>query len=133
MPAKKDLQDILNNIDPYLVNESFIFMTSKEPINSLINSLNPIAMFIENEGSTLVVAKDTADKNSIHYDAVFKCISLGVHSSLESSGLIATLSSELLKHDIPANVFAGYFHDHIFVPNDKSEKALEIISSIGRP
>ena len=131
MPAKKDLQDILNNIDPYLVDESFIFMTSKEPINNLVNSLDPIAMFIENEGSTLVITKDKADKNSIPYDIVFRCISLGVHSSLESSGLIATISGELLKQNIPANVFAGYFHDHIFVPYDKSEEALEIISLIG--
>ena len=33
--------------------------------------------------------------------------------------------------DIPANIFAGYFHDHIFVPNNMAKKALEIISSIG--
>ena len=131
MSAKKDLQDILKAINPSLVDEFFIFMTSKEPINNLVNSLNPIAMFIENEGSTLVITKEIADRNSIHYDAVFKCISLGVHSSLESSGLIAIISGELSKQDIPANVFAGYFHDHIFVPYDKSEEALEIISLIG--
>tara|TARA_B100000214_G_scaffold63798_1_gene42005 strand:- start:11255 stop:11656 length:402 start_codon:yes stop_codon:yes gene_type:complete len=130
MSAKKDLQDILKAINPSLVDEFFIFMTSKEPINNLVNSLNPIAMFIENEGSTLVITKEIADRNSIHYDAVFKCISLGVHSSLESSGLIAIISGELSKQDIPANVFAGYFHDHIFVPSNKAEKALEIISSI---
>jgi hypothetical protein len=106
-------------------------MTSQEPIKELVNSLNPLATFIENEGSTLVITKEMADKNSIHYETIFKCISLSVHSSLESSGLIATLSGELSKQDIPTNVFAGYFHDHIFVPNDMAKKALEIISSIG--
>ena len=131
MSAKENLKEILENLNPYLVKESFIFMTSKEPIKELVNSLNPLATFIENEGSTLVITKEIADKNSIRYETIFKCISLSVHSSLESSGLIATLSSELSKQDIPANVFAGYFHDHIFVPNDMAKKALEIISSIG--
>ena len=130
MSAKENLKEILENLNPYLVKESFIFMTSKEPIKELVNSLNPLATFIENEGSTLVITKETADKNSIHYETIFTCISLSVHSSLESSGLIATLSGELSKQDIPANVFAGYFHDHIFVPNDMAKKALEIISSI---
>ena len=130
MSAKENLKDILENLNPYLVKDSFIFMTSQEPIKELVNSLNPLATFIENEGSTLVITKDMADKNSIHYETIFKCISLSVHSSLESSGLIATLSGELSKQNIPTNVFAGYFHDHIFIPIDKAKLALETISSI---
>ena len=89
-----------------------------------------MATFAENEGSTLVITKAIADKNFIQYETVFNCISLGVHSSLEMSGLIATISGELFKNNIPANVFSGYFHDHIFVPIDKAKLALEIISSI---
>ena len=130
MLAKKDLKDILENLYPSLVDESFVFMTSKEPINTLVNSLNPVATFTENEGSTLVITKAVADQNSIQYDTVFNCISLGVHSSLEMSGLIATISAELFKKNIPTNVFAGYFHDHIFIPIDKAKLALETISSI---
>ena len=130
MPAKTDLEDILENLHPSLVDESFVFITSKEPINVLVNSLNPVATFTEDEGSTLVITKAIADENSIQYDTVFNCISLGVHSSLEMSGLIATISGELFKNNIPANVFSGYFHDHIFVPIDKAKLALEIISSI---
>ena len=68
MSAKENLKDILENLNPYLVKDSFIFMTSQEPIKELVNSLNPLATFIENEGSTLVITKDMADKNSIHYE-----------------------------------------------------------------
>ena len=64
------------------------------------------------------------------FESGVNCISLGVHSSLEMSGLIATISGELFKNNIPANVFSGYFHDHIFVPIDKAKLALSIISSI---
>ena len=70
-----------------------------------------------------MITKAIADKNFIQYETVFNCISLGVHSSLEMSGLIATISGELFKNNIPANVFSGYFHDHIFVPIDKAKLA----------
>ena len=56
MPAKTDLEDILENLHPSLVDESYIFITSKEPINVLVDSLNPVATFTENEGSTLVLS-----------------------------------------------------------------------------
>ena len=130
MPGKRDLKDILENLHPLLVDESYVFMTSREPIDVLVNSLNPVATFTEIEGSTLVITKAIADENSVQYDTVFNCISLGVHSSLEASGLIATISGELFKNNIPANVFAGYFHDHIFIPIEKAKFAIEIISSI---
>ena len=77
MPAKTDLEDILENLLPSLIDESYVFITSKEPINVLVNSLNPVATFTEDEGSTLVITKAIADKNFIQYETVFNCISLG--------------------------------------------------------
>jgi hypothetical protein len=131
MRGQTDLKEILKNIDPHLVDESFIFMTTDQSLNAISNSLNPIASFLENEGLSLVITQATADKNAITYDSVFSCISLGVHSSLESFGLISAISKELTQNKISTNVFSGYFHDHIFVQSDKAHEALEIISKIG--
>ena len=131
MPGQTDLKKILESIDPYLVDESFIFMTTDESLSSISNTLNPIASFKENEGLSIVITQATADKNAITYDSVFSCISLGVHSSLESYGLISTISRELTKNNISTNIFSGYYHDHIFVQRDKAHEALEIISKIG--
>ena len=131
MPGQTDLKKILESIDPYLVDESFIFMTTDQSLSSISNTLNPIASFKENEGLTLVITQATADKNAITYDSVFSCISLGVHSSLESYGLISIISRELTQNNISTNVFSGYYHDHIFVQSGKADKALEIISKIG--
>ena len=131
MPGQTDLKKILESIDPYLVDESFIFMTTDQSLSSISNALNPIASFMENEGLSLVITQATADKNAITYDSVFSCISLGVHSSLESYGLISTISRELTQNNISTNVFSGYHHDHIFVQSGKADKALEIISKIG--
>jgi|TARA_B000000475_G_scaffold133548_1_gene107688 hypothetical protein len=131
MPGQTDLKKILESIDPYLVDESFIFMTTDQSLSSISNTLNPIASFKENEGLSIVITQATADKNAITYDSVFSCISLGVHSSLESYGLISTISRELTQNNISTNVFSGYYHDHIFVQSEKADKALEIISKIG--
>ena len=131
MPGQTDLKKILESIDPYLVDESFIFMTTDQSLSSISNTLNPIASFMENEGLSLVITQATADKNAITYDSVFSCISLGVHSSLESYGLISIISRELTQNNISTNVFSGYYHDHIFVQSEKADKALEIISKIG--
>ena len=131
MPGQTDLKKILESIDPYLVDESFIFMTTDQSLSSISNTLNPIASFKENEGLSIVITQATADKNAITYDSVFSCISLGVHSSLESYGLISTISKELTQNNISTNVFSGYYHDHIFVQSSKAHQALEIISKIG--
>ena len=131
MPGQTDLKKILESIDPYLVDESFIFMTTDQSLSSISNALNPIASFMENEGLSLIITQAIADKNAITYDSVFSCISLGVHSSLESYGLISTISKELTQNNISTNVFSGYYHDHIFVQSSKAHQALEIISKIG--
>ena len=120
MPGQTDLKKILESIDPYLVDESFIFMTTDQSLSSISNTLNPIASFKENEGLSIVITQATADKNAITYDSVFSCISLGVHSSLESYGLISTISRELTQNNISTNVFSGYYHDHIFVQSGKA-------------
>ena len=52
MHGQTDLKEILKNIDPHLVDESFIFMTTDQSLNAISNSLNPIASFLENEGIT---------------------------------------------------------------------------------
>ncbi len=130
MPGKTNLKEILRNINPRLLDETFVFITSSEPLEDLFNSLKPKATFLEDEGITLVINQKDADAHSLQYDGIFKCISLGVHSSLESHGLISTITRELTKHRISSNIFSVYFHDHIFVQNNLAAEALKVISSL---
>ena len=46
MPAKTDLEDILENLHPSLVDESYVFITSKEPINVLVKILSSMTLFL---------------------------------------------------------------------------------------
>ncbi|MCA9947333.1 MAG: ACT domain-containing protein, partial [Anaerolineales bacterium] len=92
--------------------------------------LEPIASFMEAEGLTLVIPKHRADAYGIPYGAVFKCITLSVHSSLEAVGLTAVIATKLAEHNISANVIAAFYHDHVFVQNGRAEEALAALEEL---
>ena len=128
--GEEDLSNILNNLQPNLLNEDYVFITLEEYSLEFSNQLDPIATFKEKEGFTLVIKEERAKEKNFEYNSVFKCISLGVHSSLTSVGLIATISKTLSDEGISCNVFSGYFHDHLFVQKSLSKKALELLNNI---
>ena len=126
----EDLSNLLNNLQPNLLNEDYVFITLEDYSFDFFNLLHPIATFEEEEGLTLVITEERAKQENFEYNSVFKCISLGAHSSLTSVGLIATISKLLSEKGISCNVFSGYFHDHLFVQKSLSKKALELLKSI---
>jgi len=75
-----------------------------------------------------VLLKNTTDRADLAYEGVFRCISLGVHSSLEAVGLTAAVTGKLAKHRISTNVTAAFFHDHIFVQSELADRAIGILS-----
>ena len=126
----ENLSNLLNNLQPNLLNEDYVFITLEDYSFDFFNLLHPIATFEEEEGLTLVISEERAKREKFEYNSVFKCISLGAHSSLTSVGLIATISKLLSDKGISCNVFSGYFHDHLFVQKSLSKEALELLKSI---
>ena len=55
-------------------------------------------------------------------------ITLNIHSSLEAVGLTAAVSQALASEAISANVVAGFYHDHIFVPRATGERAVACLT-----
>ncbi len=90
----------------------------------------PIASFDEAEGLTLVLRQTIADAAGLSYDGVFKRITLQVHSSLTAVGLTAKFTERLAAANISANVFAAFYHDHVFVPQDDAERALGVLRAL---
>lgn len=130
MTGIKELQTLLANVDPVLDERSFVFCTFPDFNSNDICRLNPIGMFQEKEGVTLIITKQQAIDSHIDYESVYKLISLNVHSSLDAVGLTAAFSAKLAKKNISANVVAAYYHDHIFVPEEKAEQALMAICEL---
>ena len=117
----------LKNLNPVLLEDEYVFCTFLSSIYGDHNKLNPIASFIEKEGLTLVVKKETAKLNNLEFKDTFKCISLNLVSSLTSVGLTALISKVLADNEISANIYAGYYHDHIFVPLEKANDAFKLL------
>lgn len=129
MSGITDINELLSSMQPALVDELFVFCTVKGQPAEYVN-LEPIATFVESEGLTLVLTKDKADEAGLQYEGVFRQITLTVHSSLEAVGLTAAVSTKLTSKGISANVIAAYYHDHIFVSDDKAEQALSALKEL---
>jgi len=125
------LQELISSMKPTLNTGEFVFITLADATYGAASHLAPIASFIEREGLTLIIPKERADVEAIHYDEIFRMITLQVHSSLSAIGLTATISRQLANKEISANIVAAYFHDHIFVPSDKADEALQALRHIG--
>ena len=130
MNGEIDLNKMLATLSPELRKGSYVFCCLDNPKDERLHLLNPLATFAEAEGLTVVINKDIADNLQIDYDGEFSCISLMVHSSLHAVGLTAAVSRVLSEVDISANIIAAYYHDHVFVPKEKTHQALDTLKSL---
>lgn len=130
MPGEESLEKLLSFMNPRLDENEFVFCSFNGSDFGEYTYLLPTAAVLEDEGISLVVSKDKADKHNLKYGTVFKKITLTVHSSLDAVGLTAIVSGKLSEKGIPANMTTGLYHDHIFVPVQRAEEALDVLSKI---
>lgn len=126
-----DLEQLLKTMKPVLGQTHYVFC-SVEGRYGDHQSLNPIASFQEREGLTLILEQDEAKAASLTYESVFRKITLSVHSSLQAVGLTAAVAECLASHGISANVVAAYYHDHVFVPQERAEEALALLQGFSK-
>ncbi len=130
MAAEEDLDKLLALLNPSLLAGDFVFCTIESAQYGDFADLQPIASYQEEEGLSLLLAKGAADTAGLAYESVFSCISLMVHSSLNAVGLTAVVSAGLAAHGISANMIAAYYHDHVYVPKDKAQLALQVLAEL---
>ena len=129
MAGETNLDNLLRSMSPELKEGDYVFCSLEHSSYGDFADAKPIACFAEEEGLSIVVLKHDAQRLGLLYEAVFRCISLRVHSSLEAVGLTAAIAGDLAGQGIAANIIAAHFHDHVFVPSDMAEQALGILSS----
>lgn len=130
MAGIEDLDKLLVLLQPSLRPGDFVFCTAGNLKYGDLAELQPIASYQEEEGLTLVLDKQAADTAGLAYESVFNCITLMVHSSLDAVGLTAAVSSKLAANGISANMIAAYYHDHVFVPKNKAQLALQLLTEL---
>ncbi len=128
MSGQTNLSDVLNFLQISCDNVEYGFANVKEANYSELPEV--IATFREAEGLTLVATKDYLVKNNISFDGTFAKLTIEVHTSLSLVGLTATLTTQLSKNNISANIVAAYYHDHIFVQYDLRQKAIDSLLSL---
>lgn len=131
MAGVTDLDTLLASMEPELQDRDFIFcsIALDAPLPA---GIDPVGMFVEKEGRTLIMAADAAALFNGLKSRPMRCISLTIHSSLEAVGLTAAISAELARHGISANVVAAFYHDHIFVASDDAERAVQTLRDLSR-
>jgi hypothetical protein len=92
--------------------------------------MKPLASIQDKEGLSLVIERGTAELAGLPTGSVFRRISLDIHSSLEAVGLTAAISTKLTEKGISANIIAGFYHDHVFVPLSRANEALQALGDL---
>jgi hypothetical protein len=97
-----------------------------------LSALEPIAIFQESEGTTVIVDEATAAHRGLAPLFRSAWITLTVHSDLHAVGLTAAVSSALADAGISCNMVAAVHHDHVFVPIESGREALRILKDLQR-
>ena len=119
----KDLRAMLTSMAPRLSERAWCFQSVSD--TSFISD-TAFAVIHEDEGACVVIPAQAASGDA----PSFAKITLEVHSDLEAVGLTAAVSNALSTSGIACNVIAGLHHDHLFVPWDRRELALQLLEKL---
>ena len=122
-PAGAVTGQMWTDLKPALYPEPYVFVTVPAPPPDI----EPFAVVREDEGLTLVLTQDQADRAGLGYDYRAARITLSIGSSLSAIGLTAEVSRTLAHAGISCNVIAGYRHDHLFVDADRGAEAAALL------
>jgi uncharacterized protein len=129
VPGETDLSKMLASLRIERRREPVTVVHLAEPVAL---GAGVMAVIAEDEGTTAVVTVAEAERRGWPVEFRAAWLTVTVHSSLEAVGLTAALAGELADVGIPCNVLAGYFHDHLLVPWDQADVAIQRLESIGR-
>lgn len=131
MIGHTNLEYLLVNAEPQLDSGEYVFASFPGAKYADLAWMKPLASMQEKEGLTLVIERAVAELAGIPIECVFSRISLDIHSSLEAVGLTAAIASRLAAKGISANIIAGFYHDHVFIPQKRGDEALQALGELG--
>lgn len=131
MNGETDLKKLLATMSPDLLPDIYVFATLT-PGTTQPEGLDPVMVFREREGLTLIVTEDAASAAGLA--ASFRCrmITLNIHSSLEAVGFLAAIMTRLAAAGMGVNPVSAFYHDHLFVPAERAEDAMELLRQLAR-
>ncbi|MFX0182406.1 MAG: ACT domain-containing protein [Candidatus Hodarchaeota archaeon] len=131
MKGISDLKTLLGSMKPKVIEGEYVFCTIS-PLQYSELRIKPLCIFHEEEGVTIIVKRNLAERNSLLYSNVWALITLTVHSDLAAIGFLATITSKLAKAGISVNVVSAYYHDHLFVPIEKTDLTMQLLFELSK-
>lgn len=125
--ALTDLGQMLAGLSPELRRGIWVYAILPEGASVPARAAAVVA---ESEGRTVVLRAEDAE--SLRLTPLFRgrWITLRVHSCLSAVGLTARVAAALAEEGVPANMLAGYSHDHLLVPENLAERALHCLQRL---
>jgi len=91
-----------------------------------------VMRFQEEEGVTLILKRNDAERENISFSYPCKMITFNIKSSLFAEGFLAMIIKHLASAEISVNAVSAFHHDHIFVPTDKAEIAFKLLTELSK-
>jgi hypothetical protein len=114
---------------PEMQDGIFVFCTIAETTD-IPTTLKPLLTFREQEGTTLVIRREEAERLGLRHQFASRLITLTVHSALEAVGFLAAITARLAEAGISVNAVSAFHHDHLFVPAHRADEALTVLQSM---
>ena len=127
MDGERNFDTLIRTMQPLLTDGIWVFRTSESGFDAATLE-TAILMFREPEGVTIISPATQCDEGLPRW----AMITLSIHSDLEAVGFLAAITTALAAIDIPVNAVSAYYHDHIFVPYERRDDALECLRCMMR-
>lgn len=126
-----DLKILIESMSPSMHEFPYAMISVNEETFNFLD-FQPLCIFREEEGITIITEESNAVKNKYDYTSTWACITLNVHSSLSAVGFIAAIAGRLTDANISINPVSAFYHDHLFVPWEKRYNVMEILNSMSK-
>lgn len=129
MDGETDLKTLLASMHPHLHAQPYVFCCLTREVYARL-PFQPLCSFHEQEGITIIATQSQASQHGLDFEGAWAWITLAVHSSLSAVGFLAAVTARLAEAGISTNPVSAFYHDHLFVPWEKREQAMDVLRRI---
>mgnify|MGYP005847575173 CR=1 FL=1 len=130
MQPYTDLKKLLAHMRPELNPGRYAFVALPE--GYCLDYSLAVASIREAEGPSVILPEQVALDLKLPAAFTAAWITLKVHSDPAAVGLTAAFSTARAEAGISCNVVAGVHHDHLFVPVDQAQQAMDTLIALSR-
>lgn len=121
---------MLAGLNPQRAPGAFVFCTTDDPQTTRAALEAADGSFREAEGWSFILPVEAAARLGFAVDQPMARITLQVYSALDGLGLTAAVSAALARAGVAVNVVAAFHHDHLFVPLERAEQAVDVLRAL---